>query len=113
VAQFEPLYSEALASGVNNIYGVTYQTSKLKQLKEEARTLAVLDAKDKAVKLAAPLGAEIARPYSIQENAGYEGPRPMMQMAMMKSEAADSAAPTIAFGEIKVTSSVSVSFELK
>jgi uncharacterized protein len=111
LAQFEALYSEALAGGVNNVNGVTYQSSRLKELKEEARKLAALSAKDKASQLAAPLGVTVGQPYSIQENSVYENPRPMMA-AMAMERSMDSNAPTIALGEIKVTSSVTVSFEL-
>ena len=111
VSKFEALYSDALEAGINNIYGVEFQTSKLKEHQNEARVLAINDAKEKAIKLSGELGQEISRPYSIQENVQSDyTPRPMMGRAMIGGAEAN---PTIALGQIKINASVTVSFELK
>ncbi len=115
VAKFEDLYSDALKAGVNNINGVEFKTSAVKKYRDEARALAVRAAKEKAAQIAKELGEEVGRPYAIQESAqtDWPGPRPMMAMAMLKT--ADSAAnnETIALGQIKISSSVTASFEMK
>lgn len=113
ISKFEDLYSEALTAGVNNIYGVSFQTSALEKHRAEAREKAALDAKEKAARLAAALGQEIGRPLSIQEggSVGYPPPMPRMLMAQAADMAVNN--ETIALGQIKITSSVSVSFELK
>ena len=113
VSKFEALYSDALEGGVNNISGVEFKTSELKKYRDEARGLAARAAKEKAAQLATELGQELGRPYMISESTQPDSwPRPMMKMAM----AADSAQAnneTIALGQIKITTSVTVSFELK
>jgi hypothetical protein len=116
ISKFEDLYSDALGAGVNNISGVNFKTSQLKKLKDQARTLAVQAAKDKAAKLAAELGQEISQPNNIQENveaAPWPGPR-MGNRVVASAMLAESAEnETIALGQIKVSASVTVSFELK
>jgi uncharacterized protein len=115
INQLDALYSDALTTGVNNIYGVTFRTSAQKKHREDARALALRAAKEKAVKMAAELGQEISRPYAIQENSEISYPMPQrMNMAMMaKDSGAEVSNETIALGQIKVTASVVVSFELK
>ena len=114
VSKFEAVYSESLEAGVNNINNVEFRSSQAKKFRDEARLLAVRSAKEKASAIAGELGQEILRPYQISENTEPESwPRPMMAMAMVKS--ADSAAnnETVALGQVKITSSVNASFELK
>ena len=112
VSKFEDLYSDVLEAGVNNITGVEFKSSEVKKYREQARTMAIQAAKDKAQKMTAELGQTLGRPYTIQENAtDWNGPRPMMAMAMLK-DSAGSGNATIALGQVKVTSSVTVSFEL-
>lgn len=114
ISKFEALYSEALQVGVNNIYGVEFKTSKLKEYKDQARVLAVRDAKEKASKLAGELGQEINRPYSIEENVRSDWSPPRMAMARAMTGGAEAGGnETIALGQIKITASVTVSFELK
>ena len=114
VSKFEALYSDVLEAGINNISGVEFKTSQLTKYRDEARVLAVRAAKEKAQQLASELGQEISRPYTVQENTQTEwgGPRPMMmKMAMADSSSANN--ETIALGQIKITASVGVSFEMK
>jgi uncharacterized protein YggE len=116
VTKFEALYSDALEAGINNITGVEFKTSELKKLRDQARVLAVQAAKEKAEKLAAELGQEIGRPHAIHENLQVEpwsGPRMMSKMAMAENVAVEPNNETIALGQIKISASVTVSFELK
>ncbi len=112
VTKFEPLYSEALEAGITHIFGVEFRSSEMKKHREEARKLAVRDAKEKAQQLAVELGQELGRPHSISENFQQDWPQPRMMMAMDASKASSGDA-TIALGQIKITVSVSASFELK
>jgi len=113
VSKFEMLYSDALEAGVNNIFGVEFKTSEIKKYRDEARKLAARAAQEKASALAAELGQEIGRPYAIQENVQSDSwPRPMMMARMAPSESAGGN-ETVALGQIKITASVAVSFELK
>ena len=114
VTKFEALYGDVLEAGVNNINGVEFRSSQAKKLRSEARLLAARDAKAKAETLASELGQTILRPYQISENYQQESwPRPMMVMAMAKSADSSANNETIALGQVKITSSVNASFELK
>ena len=115
VSKFEALYSDSLEAGVNNIYGVEFKTSELKKHREEARVLAVKDAKEKAEKLAGELGQSVDKPYAIQENiqSDWNGPRVMAMTKMAMAPSASQGNETVALGQIKITASVTVSFELK
>lgn len=114
VTKFEAVYSEALEAGVNNIYGVEFRSSQAKKYRDEARTLAVRAAKEKASAIAAELGQAILRPYQVSESTMPEPwPRPMMAMAMDKSAGSSANNETVALGQVKITSSVNASFELK
>lgn len=108
-------YDEILAGlydvGVNQVNGVQFQVTDLEKYKAQARKKAVANAKEKANMLTSELGAKIGRVYSINESTSNGGPRPMYKMAVMESAAYDSATgPTIAGGEVLITSTVEVSF---
>jgi uncharacterized protein len=97
-------------AGSNTFSGVSFAIEDDKQIKNDARTQAMKDAVAKAELYAKAAGLKVARIVSISE--GYEySPQPvMMQRAEM---AMDAGAPTpIAAGEVGVTASVSVLFEL-
>jgi hypothetical protein len=98
-------------AGGNTFSGVTFALDNDKDLKNQARTQAMKEALAKAELYANAAGLKVARIVTISE--GYEySPQPVMmaraEMAMM-----DASAPTpVAAGEVGVTASVSVLFEL-
>ena len=97
-------------AGGNTFSGVTFALDKDRELKNQARTQAVKEALAKAELYANAAGLRVARIVTISE--GYEySPQPVM---MARAEMAmDRAAPTpVAAGEVGVTASVSVLFEL-
>lgn len=127
-ANVDALISGALTSGVNHLLNVDFQTSELKQHRDQARELAVKAAREKAEKMAAALGATVGRPISINEGqrsfspsyysswsgAGWgnlradnSGPS---QISLDVS--GGDAAEAIALGKVAVRASVSISFEL-
>ena len=97
-------------AGGNTFSGVTFALDNDKDLKNQARTQAMKEALAKAELYANAAGLKVARIVTISE--GYEySPQPVM---MARAEMAmDMAAPTpVAAGEVGVTASVSVLFEL-
>jgi uncharacterized protein YggE len=97
-------------AGGNTFSGVTFALDNDKALKNDARTQAMKEALAKADLYASAAGLRVARIVTISE--GYEySPQPVM---MARAEmAADAGAPTpVAAGEVGVTASVSVLFEL-
>ena len=123
----ESLISKALNSGVNYLLGVDFQTAELKKYREQARTLAVEAAREKATKMAATLGQTVVHPIQISEG-GYPGPsyysswsgsgwsnRGRNSSASQNSGQVSGGAAddTIALGKVGVRASVSVVFELQ
>jgi uncharacterized protein YggE len=123
----EALISKALNSGVNYLLGVDFQTTELKKYREQARTLAVEAAREKATRMAATLGETVVHPIQISEG-GYPGPSyysswsgsgwnnrggssPGSQNSVQVSGGA--ADDTVALGKVGIRASVSVVFELE
>lgn len=112
--KFDQLLSGLYAQGVNRVDGVSFQLSDVEKYKAEARKRAVNDAKQKAAALTSELGAKVGRVYVIDENTYNDGgPRPVYAKAMMESAAYDQGGPSIAGGEVVVTSTVAVSFVIE
>jgi len=111
--KFDQLLSGLYAQGVNRVDGISFQLSDVEKYKTEARKRAVNDAKQKAVALTSELGAKLGRVYTINENSNEGGPRPMYAKVMMESAAYDQSGPSIAGGEVVVTSNVAISFVIE
>jgi uncharacterized protein YggE len=102
------------ALGVTDITGPTFSIDNEDTIKDEARSLAIIDAKTKAEVLAKELGVTLGKVVSFSENAG--GNYPMMysaKSAMMDSVSAVAPAPVLPKGENKITSDVSITYEIR
>lgn len=124
ISKFEELLSSVVSAGANYIHGIEFRTSELRKYRDQARALAIKAAQEKATALAKELGRSIGRPHSIQEGSigwysGYGswwGSRWGGQMSQNVSQNVNSPAQgesTVPLGQISVTASVSVSFELE
>jgi uncharacterized protein YggE len=72
LSRFDGVITASLQAGVEYIHGVEFRTSQLRRHRDEARSLALKAAREKAVLLAGELGGRLGRPRSIQEYpAGY------------------------------------------
>lgn len=97
---------KAVAAGVTNIGGMNYETSERSALEQRALGEAAKDARIRAEKLAAQLGAKVGQVLSVAESGlGSPGPR-AEAMAM-----SDSGSPVM-MGEMDVVARVEVVFEL-
>jgi uncharacterized protein YggE len=98
-----------VAQGANQINGPMLAIDKPEAALDEARTLALANARARADLYARALGKRVGKILSISEAGGsYGGPVPMMRM---RAEAAQ--ATSIDPGEQSLTVSLSVSFELE
>ena len=102
-------------ANINEVNGPSYSIDNPEKYKEEARGIAIKDAKDKAAKLADQLGVNIVRMISFNEIGDYN-PTPY---AMMRSESkamGDSVSvpiPTLPMGENEISSNINITFEIK
>lgn len=122
----EHLITDLLQVGVNYIHGIEFHTTEFKKYREQARTLALQAAKEKAEKMAGVLGQSLGDPLQIQENYssswyysswsgwGYGRGQSMAQNAVQNipAESAEMT-ETIALGKISIRAGVSVTFQLK
>lgn len=123
----DALISTALDAGVNYLLNVDFQTTELKKYREQAREVAVKAAREKAEKLASPVGEKVGRAIQINEDSRYAGVSyfsswsssnwgsrntgaGLSQNATVVS--GGDAVETIALGKVGIRASVSVMFEL-
>jgi uncharacterized protein YggE len=114
VRGFDALYAGLVDSGVNVVSGVDFRTSELRKYKDQARSMAIRAARDKAEAMAAELGVKVGRPWSINVNdwsgIGYRVAANSQAFAQAAASAGGDEGPSFSAGEISVTANVSVSF---
>ena len=96
----------AITDGANTLNGISFGQSDPRPIQDAARQAAVADAMARAKLLTEAAGVKLGRVLSISENAGYGAPMPMMKAADMAESV------PVAAGEIGVTASVNMVFEL-
>lgn len=99
-------------TGVTNISGLQFTIDDEDDLREEARTKAVQDARAKAEQLAKDLGVKIKKVVSFSEDSGFY---PYPEAYGMGGDVAvkSSAAPSLPTGENTITIRVYVTYEIK
>lgn len=96
---------------ITEVTGPNFQIDNPEKLKADARAKAIADAKDKAKVLGKSLGVRLVKIISFSDNDG--GYYPMMYKASaMDTGVSAQSAPNIAAGEQKITSNVSITFEI-
>ena len=65
--RFEELFAELLKTGVTEVNSVNFETSKLRQYKDQARDMAIRAAKEKAAAMAESIGQTIGKAIRITE----------------------------------------------
>lgn len=96
----------SIADGANTLNGISFELAQPRPAQDEARKAAVADARARATLLVEAAGGKLGKIVSITENSGYGSPMPMF-----KSDAAAAPVP-VASGQIGLTASVTVSFEI-
>jgi len=99
-------------AGISEISGPNFSVEKEDELKAEARKMAIDEAKAKAKTLSKDLGVRLVCIVSFSENGNY----PMMYSAksMMDSvERVSAPAPELPTGENKITSNVTITYEIR
>lgn len=108
-------YDEVMLSlidmGINGVGSVQFKSTEEENFEEVLMRKAVQDARKKAVILASELGQEVGAAKVIDEQ-GSGGAYPIMEYKMALSSDA-SGGPSVAPGNLKITKTVQIQFELK
>ena len=100
--------------GVTDISGPTFSIDNQDSLNDQARSKAIIDAKSKAEVLAKELGVKLGKVVSFSENGSNAYPVMYESKAMMSSSgSAPVPAPVLPKGENKITSNVSITYEIR
>jgi uncharacterized protein len=67
LSEFESLLADALEAGANYVHGIQFRTTDLRKYRDEARSMAVRAAEEKAVALAKELGQTVGEPLTLLE----------------------------------------------
>ena len=116
LSKYDKLLMDLVDSGINNIQGVEFKSSKIKEHERQARKNAMLDAKQKAEDYVSVLvGQKVGKALVISDNSYTNYPRPMYAEMKTMAVADEGAMPreTLAIGEIEIVSTVTVSFVLE
>lgn len=106
-------------AGVDNIDGPDFSIDDEEGYKEEARAKAIVDAKEKAAVLAKDLGVKLVKIVNFSEGSNYYPYRDSMKVmsAVEESISWDSVggaqAPSLPIGENKITSNVTITYEIR
>lgn len=111
------LFETVGSLGVQNVNSLAFSIDDIETVKAKARTEAIADAKAKAKVLSKELGVKIVKINSFYDSSddvyyGYGRDVAMMESANVKS-AMPAAAPSIPTGEQKVTSRVTITYEIR
>jgi hypothetical protein len=115
LSKYETLMTQTLEAGANRVNSVSFQVAEPRKFRDEARAKAVTAAKEKATAMAAVLGQTIGKPWEISEqsdsaiNSNYISP---MQNSV-SSRGAPVEESTVAPGQVSITATVWVSFQLE
>ena len=112
LASLEKIYTGLLKNGVNQIGGISFQTTELRKYRDEARLKAVKAAREKAEAMAGELGAKLAGVQQISESNWGPRPSTFQNSVSLAPRLAAPSGSTITQGDIDVTASVSVVFLL-
>jgi uncharacterized protein len=101
--------------GATEVSGLSFTFDDPQKVQDDARGKAITNAKDKAEELADQLGVRIVRVVSFSEGGNYNPvPYAKLEAQTAGRGAADAAvAPQIEIGQNKVTSNVSVTYEIR
>ncbi|MCY1495213.1 26 kDa periplasmic immunogenic protein precursor [compost metagenome] len=113
LSKYDTMMMGLVDTGINNIQGVEFKSTKVAQFESDARKAAVADAKTKALDYASALSQKVGKAIMVSDNSQTHYPVPMMYA--MKAGAAEDAMPreTLAIGEIEITANVTISFSLE
>jgi uncharacterized protein YggE len=114
LSKYETLMTRLLEAGITRVHGISFQVGQTRKYRDEARSKAMQAAKEKAVAMAAELGQTVGKPWEISEqdsDTPYYGI--LANSVSNNSERAEPQESTVAPGQVTISASVRVSFQLE
>lgn len=108
-----PVLDALVAKGANQINGPNFSVEKPDGLLDKARGDAVAKARARAEIYAKAAGMKVSRIVNISENVNMGGPRPVMMMAARAKMADAMESSPVAAGEVDMSVTVNVTFEME
>ena len=105
--------TQVTQAGANQVNGVNFTIDDPTELKQEARKKALDDARKKAQELADALGVKVVRVVTFSESSVTPGPVPYNYRGLSATASAAPAAPDIQPGVLDLSSTISVTFEIR
>jgi uncharacterized protein len=122
VAKFDAVLTATLEAGANVVHEIKFGTSELRRHRDQARSMAMKAAHEKAIALAKEQGMKPGKPRAITEGGGgfwgghgYWGGRHggFSQNVSQNAGGAGAIESTMAPGTVSITASVSIVFDLE
>lgn len=114
IKKYDEFMMDITDTGITNINGVEFKSSKLEEHEREARKKAMLNAKQKANDFVSALGQKVGKLLLVSDNSITNFPRPMFKGAMAEMTMADGGnKETIAIGEIEIVVNAQVVFAIE
>jgi uncharacterized protein len=110
--RFEKFFAEVLKAGVSKVNGVEFRTSQIRKHKDQARSLAIRAAREKALALTAEIGQTIGKAYTIQEEGFSRMGSNANYTSVISGSFSSDENTAFAPGMITVSAQVTVSFVL-
>ncbi len=114
--QLNKILDGSVNNGANQVDGANLSVEKPGDLQNQARKLAIEDAKKKAQELADAAGLNLGKVVSLSESGGYPGPimyAPTAAMGQGGGAMDKSVAPDIQPGSQEISETMTVVFEIK
>ena len=122
-SKFESVLSAVLTAGANYVHGIDFRTTELRKHRDDARRQAIQAAREKAADMAAALSVGLGGPVNVNEQYsgwwspysswwGGRGSGMMAQNVMQDRRAGGMGDDSLVPGQISVTATVSITFEL-
>ncbi len=107
------IVAAATKAGANQVGDINFVVDKPEKFREQARDLAIINAKEQAASLAKKLGIRLGRVVNIVESSDGSRPLPYMQKSNSLSVEESAPAADLNPGSQTVTSTVTLYFEKK
>lgn len=100
-------------TGVQNLQGPNFQIDEPEALQAQARKEAIVDAQEKAERLAQDLGVRLGDIVSFNENGGYQPYYTKLERTVSMDSTAGTYAPELPTGENTISSNVTITYSIK